>query len=122
MELEVSLKEQLKTVLWQHSSRTRQYSYQLTNPASFANLKFTTFALGGTYNTTTVKSDAKSEKARRTMLDYLAVGLPFGKVGVGFGLIPYSSVGYKIESNTEDANTNNRRYNGSGGLNKAFLG
>jgi hypothetical protein len=35
------------------------------------------------------------------MLDYLAVGL-FGKVGVGFGLIPYSSVGYKIES-TEDA-------------------
>jgi hypothetical protein len=40
----------------------------------------------GTYNTTTVKSDAKSEKARRTMLDYL-VGLPFGKVGVGFGLI-----------------------------------
>jgi hypothetical protein len=54
------------------------------------------------------------------MLDYLAVGLPFGKVGVGFGLIPYSSVGYKIES-MEDANTNNRRYNGSGGLNKAFL-
>jgi hypothetical protein len=44
-----------------------------------------TFALGGTYNTTTVKSDTKSEKARRTMLDYLAVGL-FGKVGVGFGL------------------------------------
>jgi long-subunit fatty acid transport protein len=94
----------------------------LQNPASFANLKFTTFALGGTYNTTTVKSDSKSEKARRTMLDYLAVGLPFGKVGVGFGLIPYSSVGYKIESITEDANTNNRRYNGSGGLNKAFLG
>jgi hypothetical protein len=73
----------------------------------------------GTYNTTTVKSDAKSEKARRTMLDYLAVGLPFGKVGVGFGLIPYSSVEV---SNLEDANTNNRRYNGSGGLNKAFLG
>jgi hypothetical protein len=48
-------------------------------------------------------------------LDCLSV-----KVGVGFGLIPYSSVGYKIESNTEDANTNNRRYNGSG-LNKAFL-
>jgi hypothetical protein len=44
-----------------------------------------------TYNTTTVNS--KSEKARRTMLDYLAVGLPFGKSRVGFGLIPYSSVG-----------------------------
>jgi hypothetical protein len=94
----------------------------LQNPASFANLKMTTFALGGTYNTTTLKSDTKSEKARRTTLDYLAVGLPFGKIGVGFGLIPYSSVGYKIESISADFNTNNRRYNGSGGLNKAFLG
>jgi hypothetical protein len=55
------------------------------------------------------------------MLDYLAVDCLSVKVGVGFGLIPYSSVGYKIESITEDANTNNRRYNGSG-LNKAFLG
>jgi hypothetical protein len=94
----------------------------LQNPASFANLKYTAFALGGTYNTTTLKIDAKSEKARRTTLDYLAVGLPFGKIGVGFGLIPYSSVGYKIESISADANVNNRRYNGSGGLNKAFLG
>jgi hypothetical protein len=94
----------------------------LQNPASFANLKLTTFALGGTYNTTTLKSDTKSEKARRTTLDYLAVGLPFGKIGVGFGLIPYSSVGYKIESISADVNTSNRRYNGSGGLNKAFLG
>jgi hypothetical protein len=39
--------------------------------------------------------------------------LPFGKIGVGFGLIPYS-VGYKIESISADVNTNNRRYNGSG--------
>jgi hypothetical protein len=94
----------------------------LQNPSSFANLKLTTFTLGGTYNTTTLKSDSKSEKARRTTLDYLAVGLPFGKIGVGFGLIPYSSVGYKIESISENASANNRRYNGTGGLNKAFLG
>jgi hypothetical protein len=94
----------------------------LQNPASFANLKMTTFALGGSYNTTTLKSGTKSENATRTTLDYLAVGLPFGKLGLGFGLIPYSSVGYKIESISTDINTNNRRYNGSGGLNKAFLG
>jgi hypothetical protein len=42
----------------------------------------------------------------------------FGKIG-WFGLIPYSSVGYKIESISADVNTNNRRYNGSG--DKAFL-
>ncbi|HEY4618464.1 MAG TPA: hypothetical protein VIH09_09765 [Flavobacterium sp.] len=94
----------------------------LENPASFANLKLTTFTLGGTLNTVQLKSDTKTESAKRTTLDYLAVGLPLGKWGVGFGLIPYSSVGYKIESLAEDLNTNNRRYSGSGGLNKVFLG
>ena len=94
----------------------------LENPASFANLKLTSFALGGTYATTQFKSDTKSESAKRTTLDYLAVGLPIGKFGVGFGLIPYSSVGYKIESISSDGTGNNRRYDGTGGLNKVFLG
>ncbi|MFQ3173517.1 MAG: hypothetical protein ACI8W0_000608 [Flavobacterium sp.] len=94
----------------------------LENPASFSNLKFTTFTIGGTLNTVKLKSDSKTESAKRTTLDYLAVGLPIGKWGVGFGLIPYSSVGYKIESLSEDLDANNRRYSGSGGLNKAFLG
>lgn len=94
----------------------------LENPASFSNLKYTTFTIGGTLNTVKLKSDSKTESAKRTTLDYLAVGLPLGKWGVGFGLIPYSSVGYKIESLSEDLDANNRRYSGSGGLNKAFLG
>jgi hypothetical protein len=94
----------------------------LENPASFANLNLTTFTIGGTLNTVKLKSDSKTESAKRTTLDYLAVGLPLGKWGVGFGLIPYSSVGYKIESLSEDLDTSNRRYSGSGGVNKAFLG
>jgi hypothetical protein len=69
--------------------------------------------LWGTYNTTTLKSDTKSENATRTTLDYLRLDC-LCKIGVGFGLIPYSSVGYKIESISADVNTNNRRYNGSG--------
>jgi long-subunit fatty acid transport protein len=94
----------------------------LENPASYASLKLTTFALGGTYYTTKMKTDSQSENARRTTFDYLAVGLPFGKVGVGFGLLPYSSVGYKIATTSDVEGVNNRRLNGSGGMNKAFLG
>ncbi|MES2576512.1 MAG: hypothetical protein V4589_02805 [Bacteroidota bacterium] len=94
----------------------------LQNPASYANLKLTTFTLGGTYGTTTLKNSTESANARRTTLDYLAVGLPLGKFGLGFGLIPYSSVGYKIESISETGTENNKRFNGTGGLNKAFLG
>lgn len=91
----------------------------LDNPASYSSLKLTTFTVGGTYNLTTLKNDSASEQAKRTTFDYLAVGLPMGKLGVGFGLIPYSSVGYKVSSVENDVN--NRNF-ATGGMNKAFFG
>ncbi|WP_035668483.1 membrane protein [Flavobacterium sp. 83] len=94
----------------------------LENPASYANLKLTTFSLGGTYATKNLKSNSGSASTRSTTLDYLAVGLPLGKFGAGFGLIPYSSVGYKIESLSAIDGALNRRLSGKGGLNKVFLG
>ena len=94
----------------------------LDNPASFANLKLTVLSLGGGYATTTLKNATQSASTQRATLDYLAVGLPMGKLGLGFGLIPYSSVGYKVESITADANQNSRRFDGRGGLNKVFWG
>ncbi|MGM8361509.1 hypothetical protein ACSV4D_06305 [Flavobacterium sp. ARAG 55.4] len=93
----------------------------LDNPAGFSNLKLTTFTVGGTYNLTTLKNESSSEKAKRTTFDYLAVGLPMGKLGVGFGLLPYSSVGYKIAVISNEVNGANSRDFGSGGLNKAFF-
>jgi len=95
------------------------------NPASYSNLKLTTFSLGGTYLTTDLETNSQSEKARRTAIDYLAVGLPFGKFGVGFGLMPYSSVGYNIQSNTAATATDPqeiKQYSGTGGINKVFFG
>ncbi|PWA05693.1 hypothetical protein [Flavobacterium psychrotolerans] len=93
----------------------------LQNPASYSSLKLTTFTIGGTFSATKFKSYNGSEKAQRTTLDYLAVALPLKKFGVAFGLIPYSSVGYKLKT-TDDVNEIIRRYSGDGGLNKAFLG
>ncbi len=98
------------------------------NPASYSKLKLTTFSLGGTYLTTNLTTSSQSENARRTAIDYLAVGLPFGKFGVGFGLLPYSSVGYNIQSNTSATTSpavtpaEIKKYTGSGGLNKVFAG
>ncbi|MFE3868127.1 hypothetical protein ACFX5E_08570 [Flavobacterium sp. LS2P90] len=94
----------------------------LENPASYASLKRTTFAMGGTYGTRTLKTNTESTNTRRTTLDYLAIGLPLGKFGLGFGLIPYSSVGYKIEKLSSEVGETNKRLSGTGGLNKAFLG
>jgi hypothetical protein len=94
----------------------------LQNPAHLAGLKLTSFAVGSTYANTKLQSETANGKARRTSLDYLAVGIPIGKFGVGFGLIPYSSVGYKLQSLTTDENPTFSRYSGVGGVNKVFAG
>ncbi len=93
----------------------------LDNPASYSNLKLTTFTVGGGFNMTTLKNNVSSEKAKRVTFDYLAVGLPMGKLGVGFGLIPYSSVGYKINSYTTEVGETSSRDFATGGLTKAFF-
>jgi len=89
----------------------------LQNPASYSNLRMATFSIGGTYNTTHLNTNTQEEKARRTTLDYLALGLPMGKLGAAFGLMPYSSVGYKIQ-NVDQTNY----YTGKGGINRGFVG
>lgn len=101
----------------------------IQNPAQLACLKLTGLALGGTYANTKSKTETQEAKTRRTSLDYMIVGIPVGKVGIGFGLIPYSSVGYKIGRTAYVTNNNNdtirsifSRYNGIGGVNKVFLG
>ncbi|MBK0370688.1 hypothetical protein [Flavobacterium agrisoli] len=96
--------------------------FNVDNPASYASLKLTTFSLGGTYGTTTIKAKDQSDSVDKFTLDYLAVGLPMGKFGMAFGLLPYSSVGYKIQSISDDPSVTSKRSNGSGGLNKVFLG
>ncbi len=90
----------------------------LQNPAALSSLKLTNYVLGGTFNNTTLRNNFTSEKASRLALDYMAVALPLGKLGVSFGLMPYSSIGYKISQNTP---TRDSKYVGKGNLNKAFL-
>lgn len=93
----------------------------LQNPASYASIKLSTFTIGGTFSATKFKSITSNEKAQRSTMDYLAVALPMKKFGLSFGLIPYSTVGYKVK--TEDVVSQEiRSYTGDGGLNKAFLG
>lgn len=95
----------------------------LQNPAMYSSLKLTSFSVGGTYSVNQLKTNQKDEKAQRTTLDYLAIGIPLKKVGLGFGLIPYSSVGYNIKNSVyaPDGRTDNY-YKGTGGLNKVFFG
>ena len=92
----------------------------ILNPAAYSSLKMTTFTAGGTSTYTKLNAEQKNEKAQRSTLDYMAVGIPLKNAGFGFGLIPYSSVGYRIRNVNIDGTVN--RYDGTGGVNKVFLG
>ncbi len=95
----------------------------LQNPAAFANLKWTAFTIGGGTSYTKQKTTTEAANAQKTTLDYLALGIPVSKkFGAAFGLIPYSSVGYRIENTATDNTQNNKRFNGWGGLNRVFMG
>ncbi len=100
----------------------------LRNPASYAGLNLTSFGgqnrpvkftVGGSNSSLKLKTDDAEEKTASTTFDYMALAIPMGKFGLGIGLMPYTSVGYKLESYDGEDITN--RYRGEGGLNKAFL-
>ncbi|MDX1463108.1 MAG: hypothetical protein R3359_08630 [Marinirhabdus sp.] len=90
----------------------------IQNPAGVAKLELVNFAVGASHKRETLNTTDQSESASTTSVDYLAVGLPLGRFGASFGLIPYTSVGYKLQ---DEGPTQTTQYTGSGGLNKAFL-
>ncbi len=95
----------------------------LNNPASYSSLFITTFSVGGTSTFNNLKTSSQEEKAKRTSLDYLAVGIPMGKFGAAFGLMPYSVSGYKIQTSTTiDDETRNYQLDGSGNISRVFTG
>lgn len=102
----------------------------LRNPAAYAgsNLKIwneenrpVKFSVGGSYNSTTLKADSGEAEISATTFDYLALSLPISpKMGFGFGLLPFTAVGYSIEDFEGEDIVN--QYQGEGGVNRAFLG
>ena len=94
----------------------------LQNPAHFASLKLTTLAVGVTSASSKAKTESQDAKSRRTSLDYFAAAFPVKKLGFSFGAIPFSNVGYKIQTISNDAVPLYSRYSGIGGVNKVFAG
>lgn len=80
------------------------------------------FAVAGGNSSLNLQSSSASENTASTTFEYLAVSIPVGKFGFGFGLLPYSSVGYKLENFDDDTGEIENRFTGEGGLNKVFIG
>lgn len=104
----------------------------LKNPAAYGKLGLTgndkvgltTYTAGVSRREITLSNFTAQEKTSITTLDYLALGFSLGKgLGIGFGIMPYSSVGYNLvgeTTNTDQAVVTNT-YSGDGGLNKVYF-
>ncbi|HNP48104.1 MAG TPA: hypothetical protein PKK99_02770 [Bacteroidia bacterium] len=101
------------------------YYLNLGNPASFSSISLTTYELGVNFALNELETSKIKQQNHTSSLGYFAFGFPvkLKKWGMGFGLLPYSNVGYSILDlrtnvlNIEELHT----YKGSGGLNQFFF-
>lgn len=104
----------------------------LRNPAAYAGKNLESiafdgesrpvkFAVAGTMSDVSLKSNSGKAQTNSTNFDYVAMSVPVGKFGFGFGLLPYTSVGYKLDDINND-NVLVNRYSGEGGVNRVFAG
>ena len=104
----------------------------LRNPASYAgkNIKASPyndesrpvkFTVAGAFSSTELQSSNQSQNTNTSTFDYIAVSIPLGRFGAGFGLMPFTSVGYKLQDINTDEDRIDYRYEGEGGLNRVFL-
>jgi hypothetical protein len=101
------------------------YKYlNFTNPAAYADLRYTVYSFGVLNNDLTVKSGTSKQNVNSTSLSYFALGFPIGrKAGLSFGLQPVSSVGYSLTNSIKDSNGDTSEislFAGNGGVNRIY--
>jgi hypothetical protein len=96
------------------------------NPASYAYNRLTTYEFGARYSFNQFSDNHNGlVKQQNGGFNYISLAFPIRRnMGAAFGLLPYSTVGYNITTKENVAQigdiTNN--YQGTGGINQAYLG
>ena len=98
--------------------------FNINNPSSLAKLKTTNYLIGTFYKSTGISNVNTTDNINTANINYIAVGIPTKRFGFGFGVLPYSSVGFNLQT-TEEYNTansiNSRLFGAEGNINKAFV-
>ena len=106
----------------------------VTNPASYSSIDSLSLILdvGMTGAFGKMSQGTKQEGINSATLDYVHAGMHIAKrLGLAFGYMPYTSIGYQFvspetvvtkDANTTETITNTNNYYGSGGLNQAYIG
>ena len=98
--------------------------FNINNPSSLAKLKSTNYLIGTFYKSSSLSNNNLKETIKTSNINYIAIGIPTKNFGFGFGVIPYSSVGFNLQT-TDDYNTlnsiNTRNFRADGNINRAFI-
>lgn len=95
------------------------------NPASYSNFRLTAAELGANISLTQLQSANVKQTVNNASLAYISLAIPLKKWwGASIGLIPYSSVGYKVSDHQEISNIGGVDfiYEGYGGINQFYFG
>ena len=96
----------------------------LNNPASYAKLKTSNYLVGTFLKTSNISNSISNENISSANINYIAVAIPTKKFGFGFGILPYSSTGFNLQTNEEYNNANSlntRLFAANGGINRVFF-
>jgi hypothetical protein len=102
------------------------FSVTSVNPASYTTLGSPVFEVGGAWRNATLSTSVQEAQRSGIQVAGLSIGVPFGgrKWGVALGMQPYSNVGYLVtrQEQTGSGDPVTISYEGSGGINRAYLG
>ena len=101
------------------------YKYlNFTNPASLADLRYTTYSLGALNNDLRIETNSTNQSSTSTSLSYIALAFPLGnKATFSLGMQPLSSIGYSLTNSVSDTSGNLTQvtlFQGNGGVNRIY--
>ncbi len=96
------------------------------NPASYSSFTSKSFLLstGGWHQTTKMENNTSEQIVNNNGFSHFIMGFPISeKVGFSAGIIPFSSIGYNINTSlNESINVQSANYSGDGGISKIYFG
>jgi hypothetical protein len=100
-----------------------------SNPATYTSFTPNSFLLstGGWHQTTKMENTLADQTVNNNGFSHLVLGFPLTKrIGVSFGMLPFSSTGYEMSADLLDVNDPSHQaianYYGDGGISKIYFG
>lgn len=113
------------TTIAMQNDTTPLFFINTGNPASYTGFKLTTAELGANYNRVQLQSATTKKTVNNASLGYISMAFPIKRWwGASVGIIPFSSVGYKVSDQQDITNVGTVKflYEGTGGINQVYFG